>query len=99
VGLDASTAHEQNHPAWGEALQICGSGCPVVVLGSYRPVAKVVQIVVDEEEGCVKATFRTPLDLGKNGRDDHAPMIQRRKPSGFNLFFGAHTQRGKPVCS
>jgi len=97
MGLIASTAHE--HPAWGEALQnLAAQGVPVVVLGSYRPVAKVVQIVVDDEEGFMKATSHL-LDLG------HERIGMIMPPIGFNGvsprvtgFLEAHKQRGKPVA-
>jgi DNA-binding LacI/PurR family transcriptional regulator len=97
MGLIASTAHE--HPAWVEALQnLAALGVPVVVLGSYRPIARVVQIMVDDEEGFVKATSHL-LDLG------HERIGIIMPPVGFKGedprvagFLKAHAQRGKPVA-
>jgi DNA-binding LacI/PurR family transcriptional regulator len=97
MGLIASTAH--GHSAWCEALQnLAKQGVPVVVLGSYRPIENVVQIVVDDEEGFVQATSHL-LDLGH----DHVGMlmppvgIDGQSPRVTGLL-KAHTQRGKSVA-
>jgi DNA-binding LacI/PurR family transcriptional regulator len=97
MGLIASTAH--GHSAWCEALEnLAKQGVPVVVLGSYRPIENVVQIVVDDEEGFVQATSHL-LDLGHDRIGMIMPPVgiggQSPRVTGF---LKAHTQRGKSVA-
>jgi LacI family transcriptional regulator len=99
AGLIAATV--QVHPAWAEALKnLAAQRIPVVVLGSFRPSEKVVQITIDDVEGSVKATSHL-LDLGH----DRIGMIMQPayEPNGESLrvtgFLKAHKLRGKEVPS
>lgn len=98
TGLIATTVRV--HPAWAEALKnLAAQGVAVVVLGSYRPSDKVVQITTDDEAGFVQATAHL-LDLGHERVGLILPP-----PYGLNAesprvagFLNAHAQRGKAVA-
>lgn len=96
AGLIAATI--QVHPAWTEALKkLAAQRIPVVVVGTYRPSEKVVQITVDDVEGFVKGTSHL-LDLGHDriGMIMPPPYEPNERVTGF---LKAHKLRGKEVPS
>jgi LacI family transcriptional regulator len=98
AGLIAATIEVR--PAWTEALKnLAAQRIPVVVLGSFRPSEKVVQITIDDVEGFVKATSHL-LDLGHDRIGMIRPPADRNGESPrVTGFLKAHRLRGKEVPS
>ena len=86
--------------AWTEALdKLAAQGVPVVIFfGAPRQGEKVVRIIVEEEEGFVRATSHL-LELG---HDRIAMIMPPPDPGGQHArvagFLKAHAQRGKKVA-
>jgi LacI family transcriptional regulator len=96
TGLITTTI--QLNQAWTEALQkLASERVPVIVLGPGQPIANVVRVCVDDEEGFVKATSHL-LDLG---HDRIGMVMPPAGPNGQSPrvtgFLKAHAQRKKKV--
>jgi LacI family transcriptional regulator len=97
AGLIAATI--KVNAAWSEAVKnLAAHGVPVVfVPGTHKLSDRVVSIIVDDEEGFVKATDHL-LDLGHERIGMISPPVDpKRQDPRVSGFLKAHARRGKKV--